>query len=205
MFITFEGGEGSGKSLQSRRLYRRLLKEGFPAVLTREPGGTPLGNAITRWLKHGQSPISPITELLLFNASRAQLVNQVIQPALEAGKVVVCDRYCDSTVVYQGHARGLDAGDIECVNKLATNALKPNITFLLDIAPETGLSRKSKSKADRFEKEAAAFHETVRRGYLALAHAEPSRWYILDARGAEAELSEIIWEKASRALACRGK
>jgi dTMP kinase len=205
MFITFEGGEGSGKSLQSRRLYHRLLKEGFSAVLTREPGGTPLGDAVTRWLKHGRTPISPTVELLLFNASRAQLVNQVIRPALAAKKVVVCDRYCDSTVVYQGYGRGVAAADIQSVNSLAVTGLKPDLTFLLDITPASGLARKPSAAADRFEKEGASFHEKVRRGYLALAHAEPSRWYILDASRPSGELSDIIWDKVSHSLVCRGK
>ena len=202
MFITFEGGEGSGKSFQSRKLYHHLIKDGYPALLTHEPGGTLLGDAVTRWLKHSNAPISAVTELLLFNASRAQLLSQVITPALNEGKVVVCDRYCDSTVVYQGHARGLDAGEIETVNRLAAGGLKPDLTFLLDIAPEAGLKRKSGTGGDRFEKEAASFHGRVRRGYLALAHAEPARWYILDATRPKAELEDIIWEKVSRSLKC---
>ncbi len=203
MFITFEGGEGSGKSYQSRKLYNHLLKEGYSALLTREPGGTPLGDAIARWVKHSEEPIPAVTELLLFNASRSQLVSQVIAPALKQGVVVICDRYCDSTVAYQGHARGMDTGEIESINRLATGGLKPDLTFLLDIAPEEGLKRKSGTGGDRFEKEAAAFHDRVRRGYLALAHSEPSRWYILDASRPKAELEDIIWEKVSRSLVCR--
>jgi dTMP kinase len=204
MFITFEGGEGSGKSVQSRLLYRRLLKEGYPAVLTHEPGGTHLGDAITRWLKwHKESPISAATELLLFNASRSHLMEEIIRPALREGKVVVCDRFCDSTVAYQAQGRGLDLATVESVNALATAGLKPNLTFLLDISPRAGLGRKDKEKADRFEKEAASFHDRVRRGYLALAHAEPARWYILDASRPKEELAEVIWEKSSRGLGCR--
>ena len=205
MFITFEGGEGSGKSVQSRRLYQHLMKEGFPALLTHEPGGTPLGQAITRWLKwHLDSPISAATETLLFNSSRSHLVSKVIKPAIEEGKVVICDRYCDSTLVYQGYARGLDVQLIECINKIATGGLKPNITFLLDIVPKNGLGRKSKTKADRFEREAASFHNKVRHGYLALAHAEPARWCILNAARPRGEIAEVIWEKVSRSLRCRG-
>jgi len=203
LFITFEGGEGSGKSVQSRRLYNRLLKAGIPAILTREPGGTRLGDAVSRWLKWHKSQITTPTELMLFNASRANLVSQVIKPALAQDKVVVCDRFGDSTVVYQGYARGLDIKTIEEVNSLATGGLKPDITFLLDIPPAEGFQRKDGSRADRFEKESSAFHEKVRRGYLALAHAEPARWYILDASRPRQELSDIIWDKVSRALECR--
>jgi dTMP kinase len=205
MFITFEGGEGSGKSVQSRLLYRRVMKEGFPAVLTHEPGGTRLGDAITRWLKwHKESPISAATELLLFNASRSHLMEEVIRPALREGKVVVCDRFCDSTVAYQAQGRGLDIATVESVNDLAAAGLRPDITFLLDISPRAGLERKDREKADRFEKEAVSFHDRVRRGYLALAHAEPARWYILDAKRPREELADVIWEKVSRSLGCRG-
>ena len=205
-FITFEGGEGSGKSAQARLLYRRLFKEGVIAVLTREPGGTRLGEAVTRWLKwHHESRISATTELLLFNASRSHLVNEVIKPALARGTVVICDRFGDSTLAYQGYGRGLDIKTIEGVNRLATDGLKPDLTFLLDIPAVEGLRRKAGSKADRFEKEAAAFHERVRRGYLALAHAEPARWYILDARRSKKELAAVIWEKVSRLVGCRGR
>ncbi len=201
MFITFEGGDGSGKSVQSRRLYRHLLKENIPALLTREPGGTRLGEAITRWLKwHPEAPLSGTTELFLFSASRAHLISEVIRPVLAQGKVVICDRFADSTLAYQGYGRGLATEIINEASLLATGGLKPDITFLLDIAPDVGLERKAGTRADRFEQEAAAFRDRVRRGYLALAHAEPERWYVLDGRRPRGELSRVIWEKVSLSL-----
>jgi dTMP kinase len=204
MFITFEGGEGSGKSVQSRRLYRRLVREGFSALLVREPGGTPLGEAIARWLKwHKGAEISAETELLLFNASRSHLVNKVIRPALSQGKVIVCDRFTDSTLAYQGFGRGLEMARVLEVNSLGTGGLKPDLTFLMDIDPDDGLQRKRADKADRFETEQRSFHQKIRRGYLALAHAEPGRWYIVDASRPRHELAALVWDKVSRALACR--
>jgi dTMP kinase len=203
MFITFEGGEGSGKSVQSRLLYRRLQKAGVPALITHEPGGTPLGASISRWLKwQTAQPLSPTSELLLFNASRAQLVESVIRPALEAGRVVVCDRFNDSTLAYQGYGRGLSLQTVEHLGELVAGGLKPDLTFLLDLSPEAGMARK-KTQPDRFEQERLKFHQRVRRGYLALAHGEPSRWYILDAGDDRKELAAIIWEKVSRILGCK--
>ena len=201
MFITFEGGDGSGKSAQSRRLYDRLVKDGVPALLTREPGGTRLGEAVTRWLKwQTETKLAPSTELLLFNTSRAHLVSEVIAPALARNEVVICDRFDDSTLAYQGYGRGLDIETITTINRFATGGLKPNLTFLLDIAPHAGLGRKFGPRTDRFEQEEAAFHDRVRQGYLALAHAEPSRWYILDSCRPREEIAEIIWAKVSQAL-----
>jgi dTMP kinase len=206
LFITFEGGEGGGKGVQSRALYRRLVKEGIPALLTHEPGGTQLGEALTRWLKwHPETRLSAETELLLFNASRAHLVNTVIKPALKSGQVVICDRFTDSTKAYQGFGRGLNLRLIETANGIATGGLVPDITFLLDIQPSKGLARKNREKADRFEKEALAFHERVSKGYIAMAHAEPARWYILNGLRLKGETAAIIWEKVSRALDCRRK
>ena len=204
MFIAFEGGEGSGKSVQSRRLYRHLVREGIPAVLVREPGGTRLGEAIARQLKwHKEAEISAETELLLFNASRSHLVDKVIKPALSQGKVVVCDRFADSTLAYQGYGRGLKVAGVQAVNSLGTGGLKPDLTFLMDISPDEGLRRKDANRVDRFESEQQSFHEKVRRGYLALAHSEPGRWYIMDASRPRRELSALIWDKVGRALACR--
>jgi dTMP kinase len=206
LFITFEGGEGGGKGVQSRALYRRLVKQGIPALLTHEPGGTRLGEALTRWLKwHPETKLSADTELLLFNASRAHLVNTVIKPALKSGQVVICDRFVDSTTAYQGYGRGLNLHLIETANRIATGRLVPDITFLLDIPASKGLARKNREKADRFEKEAQAFHERVSKGYLAMAHAEPARWYIVNGLSPKEDTAAIIWEKVSRALDCRGK
>ncbi|MCL2149913.1 MAG: dTMP kinase [Dehalococcoidia bacterium] len=203
MFITFEGGEGSGKSVQSRRLYRRFQSEGLPVLLTREPGGTRLGEAVTRWLKwHTETRLSPVAELLLFNASRAHLISEVIKPALAQGTIVICDRFADSTIAYQGYGRGLATEVIAEMSRLATDGLKPDLTFLLDVTPKLGLERKSKTQADRFEQEEAAFHDRVRQGYLALAHAEPTRWYILDGSRPRRKLTELIWEKVNHYLSC---
>ena len=192
LFITFEGGEGSGKSTQAGVLYRRLSKMGIPALLTHEPGGTPLGKQLRRWLK-GEREIDPQTELLLFNASRAQLVSRVIRPALEKGTVVICDRFADSTTVYQGYGRGLDFALIEAVNNIATQGLRPDLTVLLDVTVEQGLDRKS--LRDRFEREEAAFHQRVRQGYLEMAKREPGRWLVIDASLPRKEITRLIWER----------
>ena len=140
LFITFEGGEGSGKSVQARVLYRRLSRLAIPAVSTHEPGVTQLGKKITRWLKWEHDlQISPVAELLLFNTSRAQLVAEVIRPNLENGKVVICDRFADSTTAYQGYGRGLDLQIVRTTNDAVTQGLRPDLTVLLDIAVEAGL------------------------------------------------------------------
>jgi dTMP kinase len=195
LFITFEGGEGSGKSTQARLLYRYLQGQGIPSLLTHEPGVTRLGIKITRLLKWSpDTNISPLAELLLFNASRAQLVSEVIMPALESGKIVICDRYADSTTAYQGYGRGLDLATVEAVNRAGMSGVYPDITFLLDMPVERGLARKEKNQ-DRFEKESVAFHQRVRKGYLKLADAEPQRWCVIDAALIKEEIAGIIWER----------
>jgi len=201
LFITFEGGEGCGKSVQARALYRRLSQLAIPALLTHEPGGTHFGDKIGRWLKWAlDKDISPLTELLLFNASRAQLVTEVIQPGLKSGKVVVCDRYTDSTTAYQSYGRGLDLEVVKTINNAATQGLKPNLTVLLDISVEEGLARKKGKKQDRFEQEDLAFHQRVREGYLKLAEEEPERWLVIDATQFKKRIAEIIWQKVSQLL-----
>jgi dTMP kinase len=205
MFITFEGGEGSGKSFQAKALYRRLIKMDVPAVLTHEPGGTPFGGRLGHWLKWSlQEEISPLVELMMFNASRAQLVASVINPALKRGEVVVCDRYADSTTAYQGYGRGIDLETVRKVNEIATGGLKPSLTILLDAPPEIGLTRKQDRKHDRFEQEKLVFHNKVRQGYLALAAAESGRFLVLDAALPRAELSRLIWQKVARLLGSGG-
>ena len=205
LFITFEGGEGGGKSVQAKALYRKLAKMAIPVLLTREPGGTPFGRRISRWLKWAKDTnISPLTELMLFNASRAQLVNDVIQPALKSGQVVISDRYADSTTVYQGYGRGLDLAMVKSVNKAATQGLTPDLTVLLDAPVETCFARKGTSKRDRFEQEAIAFHRRVREGYLKLAADEPRRWLVIDASQSKAKIADIIWQKVSQLLSSRG-
>ncbi len=205
LFITFEGGEGSGKSVQTRALYRRLSQLAVPTLFTQEPGGTPLGKKIARWLKWNlEAEISPLTELLLFNASRAQLVTEVIQPALEEGKIVICDRYTDSTTAYQSYGRGLDLAMVLSINKVATHGLEPELTILLDLPVEAGLARKSKIQPDRFEREPLAFHQRVRDSYLKLADSNPERWLVVDATLPRARVAGIIWQRVKRILSQQG-
>jgi dTMP kinase len=200
LFITFEGGEGCGKSTQSRLLLEKLRQQNIPVVLTHEPGGTALGNEIRRVLKREQGiPISTQAELFLFVASRAQLVTELIRPALKEGKVVICDRFAHSTLVYQGYGRGLDLTTLEMVNNMATENLQPDLAILLNISPEQGLTRKGSLK-DRFELEDLSFHRRVREGYLKMAAAEPDRWLVIDASLPKGEIAEIIWDKVGKLL-----
>jgi dTMP kinase len=201
LFITFEGGEGSGKSLQTRALQRKLNRLNVPVILIHEPGSTPLGEKLTRLLKWAQSTeISPLTELMLFNASRVQLLDEIIRPALKAGEIVICDRYTDSTIAYQGYGRRIDIDTIRRINDIATGALKPDLTVLLDIPVSEGFARKTGKAPDRFEKEARAFHQRVRKGYLQLACEEPQRWLVIDAMLPKEKIKQIIWEKVSSLL-----
>ena len=144
--------------------------------------------------------ISPMAELLLFNASRAQLVTELIRPSLESGKVVICDRYADSTIAYQSHGRGLDPVTVKAVNEAAVQGMVPDLTILLDIAAGDGFARKKGQKPDRFEREAAGFHRRVRDGYLKLAEKEPERWLVIDAHQSKERIEQIIWEKVSGLL-----
>ncbi|MDD4873491.1 MAG: dTMP kinase [Dehalococcoidales bacterium] len=204
LFITFEGGEGSGKSFQASVLHKLLTRDNIPSILTREPGGTPVGEEITKCLKWNNSSISPLAEMLLFNASRSHLIETVISPALAEGKVVVCDRFTDSTIVYQGYGRKLDMKTIEKVNKIATGGLIPDLTILMDIIPGIGLARKGIQKRDRFEKEGLSFHNRVRNGYLELATKEPGRWLIIDAGKSKEEIAREIWLKVKELIQERG-
>jgi len=200
LFITFEGGEGCGKSTQSRLLLKKLEQQNVPVVLTHEPGGTVLGNELRKTLKRRRdSSISPQAELFLLAASRAQLVTEVIRPALKEGKVVLCDRFTHSTMVYQGYGRGLDFTAIQMVNNMATRNLNPDLIILLDISPEQGLARKQSLK-DRFELEDLSFHRRVREGYVKMAAAEPDRWLAIDASLPKGKIAEIIWDRVSQLL-----
>ncbi len=201
LFVTFEGSEGCGKSTQARILWQKLSDSGIPAELTYEPGGTPLGERFRRILKKGTGEsLTPLSELLLFVVCRAELVDKVIMPGLKQGKVVICDRFADSTVAYQGYGRGLDMGVIDYMNQLATGGLKPDLTVLLDLPVVEGLGRKSDSMSDRFETEGIDFHERVRRGYLELAAREPGRWLVIDASLPKGEISGMIWERVADLL-----
>jgi dTMP kinase len=201
LFITFEGGEGCGKSSQSKLLYQRLKRLAIPALLIHEPGVTALGKKVTRLLKWSKGiNISPLSELLLFNVSRAQLVEEVIRPNLEKGAVVICDRYADSTIAYQGYGRGLDLNVVTTANRIGTQGLTPDLTILLDLSVEGGLERKKDKKPDRFETENLSFHKRVREGYLKLAKAEPKRWLVIDATRSKEDIAGIIWQRVSKVL-----
>ncbi len=183
MFITLEGPEGSGKSTQIRRLAKRLEAMGYPVVTTREPGGTPIGDQIRHVLVRLENKeLHPRTEILLFLAARAQLVEQGIKPALQDGKIILCDRYGDSTLAYQGYGHGLDLEQLRQMLDFATDHLKPDLTILLDLDVKTGLMRKkAEDEWNRLDAYEVLFHERVREGYLKLAHEEPERWRIVDA------------------------
>jgi dTMP kinase len=203
LFITFEGGEGCGKSTQANALYRKLRRKNLPAVLTHEPGGTTLGEQIGKMLKRKTENIHPQTELFLFAASRTELVADVIRPALKEGGIVICDRFSHSTTAYQGYGRELDLATVQMVNNLATQDVKPNIVIFLNLSPEEGLARRGKL-LDRFELQELSFHRRVRQGYLKMAAEEPDRWLVIDATLPRKKISEIIWEKVNHLLAEKG-
>ena len=200
-FITFEGSEGSGKSTQADRLAAHLQRCGVPHVLTREPGGTPIGESVRDLLQFAphNSNMTPETELLLFEASRSQLVREVIKPSLERGMCVIADRFSDSTTVYQGAARQLDREMIERVNAFAVADCVPDITFVLDVDAATAESRmqRERRKADRMEQQPAEFYERVREGYRELAAGQPKRIVMVDGSGDVDEIEKQIWETLS--------
>lgn len=200
LFITFEGGEGCGKSVQSRALYRHLVRLREPALLLHEPGGTRLGKSISYWLKWSRNTgIAPLAELLLFNASRANLVYEVIKPALARGQIVICDRFADSTIAYQGYGRGLDLDMVKSACNIAMQGVKPDLTIFLDVPAKDGLARKAQMRTgtDRFEKAEIDFHERVRNGYLQMAKEEPLRWFVVDGRQSREKIKAVIWQKIS--------
>jgi len=198
LFIVFEGGEGSGKTTQTKALANRIRRLGFSVVLTHEPGGTLLGNRLRRWVKWGRG-VTVQTELFLFLASRSQLVTRVIRPALEKGSVVICDRFDASTFAYQGYGRGMDLDFLNTVNSFVTDGLHPDLIVLLDISAEEGLERK-RMKLDVFEREEFLFHQRVRDGYLKIAATDPDKWMVIDATLPEVKIQEIIWERVSQML-----
>ncbi|MEE8422158.1 MAG: dTMP kinase [Dehalococcoidia bacterium] len=198
LFVTFEGGERAGKSTQVAALAERIGASGRRVVNCREPGGTALGERLREALFAGESP-APETELLVFASARAQLVHELIRPALDSGAVVLCDRFADSTVAYQQYGRGLDRSLVSTVNDAATGGLMPALTVLLDLPPAEARVRGG-AKTDYMEREEAAFHERVRAGYLELAAADPQRWLTLDATCAAERLTDDIWERISPLL-----
>ena len=206
LFITFEGGEGSGKTTQIRLLAQALKKRGFSVLTTREPGGSSIGKEIRKLLLHNRkSPLSPLAELLLYEAERAQHVEEVIKPALK-NKIVISDRFMDATLAYQGYGRGFEAKLVNQLNEIACGGLKPDLTFLLDCPPEFGLKRAQKrlkqnnSKEGRFESEKLAFHQKVRKGYLDLARRHQKRFVVVDARGEIKEIHRKILEIVEKRL-----
>lgn len=193
LFITFEGGEGSGKSTQIARLAKRLAAGGVAVRTLREPGGTAAGEVVrTLLLDPEHVGLTPAAELMLYEASRAQLVAEVIEPALAAGEVVLCDRFYDSTTAYQGFGRGLDRDRIRQLNAAATDGLVPDRTLVLDVDPVVGIERATRSGADRLEAESVAFHERVRAGFAAIAAEEPERVRIVDASGDRDAVSALV-------------
>jgi dTMP kinase len=213
MFITFEGIEGCGKSTQIRRLARRLAGLRIPVRLTFEPGGTRIGKRIRRILLDSRNrELSPLAELMLYAAERAQHVEEIIKPALEQGAWVLCDRFSDATVVYQGLARGQDMALVRLLNTKVTQGIRPDITVLLDCPVEVGLTRAiSRNRADgakgqdRFENEDRRFHQKVRKGYLTLARREPKRFLVVRADGSADEVEERIFKRIRRLLALSGE
>ncbi len=183
-FITFEGPDGSGKTTQLQLLTPWLQVRGYRVLTTREPGGTPIGETI-RDLLHdcAHTEMTATAEILLYSASRAQLVREVIQPALQAGHVVLCDRYYDSTYAYQGYGRGLSLDMLRVITEFAVGHVRPDVTFYFDVPPDVGLARRQRGggEMNRLDREALIFHERVRDGYLAMAKAEPDRWVVVDA------------------------
>ena len=202
LFVTFEGIEGCGKSTQVGRLAKRLAKAGREVATLREPGGTPIGEAIREVVKHppGDAPISPDAELLLMNASRAQLVQEVIRPALAKGAVVLCDRFYDSSLAYQGFGRGLDLAKVQQAIDLAVGDTKPNLTLLLDIPLSVSQARVSDRHQstgeiqDQFDESGAKFFERVLDGFHTLAKAEPARFRIINGNQSLDTVTEEIWD-----------
>lgn len=202
LFISFEGGEGCGKSTQIAALKAHLEAEGHAVIQTREPGGTPLGESVRNLLQHDEAGqgMSPESELLLFAASRAQHVKELIAPAVGDDKIVLCDRFMDSTTVYQGVARAIDAEQVAVINEFAVGQTKPDLTILIDLPPEIGLARvhaRSNGQLDRMEREAIEFFQAVRKGYLNLASSQPERFLVLDGSKSIEELETEIWQSVS--------
>jgi dTMP kinase len=209
-FITFEGGDGSGKTTQLKALESHLIARSKSCIATREPGGTSLGRLIRQaLLEVSNQPITSPAELFLYLADRAQHMQEVILPALEEGKVVLCDRHTDSTLAYQGYGRGIDLGLLRRLNDIASRGIRPDLTLLFDCPVEIGLSRTAqrqsqastiRSREDRFERERIEFHEKVRKGFLELAQAEPQRFRIIDAARSAAEVGQEIMDIIDREL-----
>ena len=200
-FITFEGTEGCGKSTHIKKLASRLKAEGRNVRTLREPGGTKSGESIRHLLKHGPEELTAEAELLLMNASRAQLVREVIRPAIAAGEIVLCDRFYDSTTVYQGTGRGLDAAQVQNVIEFAAGEPRPDLTLLLQIPLKISEERRARrAETDRFEQADRAFFERIEAGYTALAAAEPDRIRVIQADQPLDSVAATIWQVVSERL-----
>lgn len=217
LFISLEGGEGSGKSVQANKLQQRLQLNGFTVIPVHEPGTTKLGNYLRKWLK-SEKIDSHEAELLLFAAARSELVTSVIKPHLaKARTIIVADRYADSTTAYQGYGRGLKLEHVHAIHKISTQGIWPDLTLLLDLDPETGLARlghaqqrlmysiKSGDRLDdlgqrKFEELSLTFHKRIRQGYLRMAKAQPQRWSVVDASHSVDEVETMIWEQVQPAI-----
>lgn len=205
MFITLEGPEGSGKTAHLPALADSLERQGYQVVVTREPGGTPIGDEIRNTLlRLGNTAMHPTTEILLFQASRAQHVQELILPALRAGKVVLCDRFSDSTLAYQGYGHQTDLAELAQIVRFATGGLQPDLTVLLDVDIEVGLQRRSADKGNwnRLDAKEEAFHRRVRDGYLKMAAEDPERWVVVDASlpivQVEAHVRQVVHERVQQ-------
>jgi len=204
IFITLEGPEGAGKSTQLKLLVKQLEAANYPHIVTRDPGGTALGRQIRRILLSPENQIGKVAELLLYQADRAQNIAEVIKPALDKGLLVICDRYVDSTLAYQGYGRGIALDLIEQLNMVATDGLMPELTILFDLPSEEGLARLHPGSHDRVEQEALEFHQRVADGFRQLAKSQPERWRVLDAAkpltAVQDEFRKIVGEKLGISL-----
>lgn len=216
IFITFEGIEGCGKTTQIGMLKEYLESKNYPVIMTREPGGTGLGESIRAILLNSSSEkIAPLAELFLYESCRAQIIEDIIKPALKNGKIVLCDRFADSTTAYQGYGKGLDLDAVKEINKLAAGTVIPDLTFIIDCDVDAGLKRawarinsaKTKNKEDRFEREDIEFHKSVRDGYLKIASAEHERIKVIngdrDIEAIHKEICGIVEERLNSKLKCQ--
>lgn len=200
LFISFEGGEGSGKSTQAERLAQRLRDCGYEVLKTYEPGGTTLGDELRELLKkHRDVQLAPESELLLFAAARSQLTREVIRPALQKETVVICDRYMDSTTAYQGYGRLLPLETVEAINEVATGGLRPDLVVFLDMPPDESIKRKRQPR-DRIEIENTAFHRRVRDGYHELARRDHQRWLVINAAILPDQVEQDVWARVEPLL-----
>lgn len=206
MLITFEGVEGSGKTTQVELLYNYLRDKGYQVIRTREPGGSALGEALRKVLLQRDLNVLALSELLIFMASRAQHMEEIIMPALDRGALVLCDRFIDATYAYQGYGRGIDLGIIGTLNRLVTKGVMPNLTILLDCEASLGLKRKlvHSKQVDRFEKEEAAFHEQIRSGYLKLAEEDSKRFFVVNGKRAVETIHATIRDRVAKLLESHG-